>query len=70
MGGGAMDISSMLGRALSEGLVRVVGASTTSDYMRYLQNNESFVRRFQRVNVGELDDNGAIWGCRRACRKY
>ncbi|MEK7158804.1 MAG: AAA family ATPase, partial [Patescibacteria group bacterium] len=60
MGGGAMDISSMLGRALSEGLVRVVGASTTSDYMRYLQNNESFVRRFQRVNVGELDDNGAI----------
>jgi ATP-dependent Clp protease ATP-binding subunit ClpC len=60
MGGGAMDISSILGRALSEGLVRVVGASTTSDYMRYLQNNEAFVRRFQRVNIGELDDNGAI----------
>lgn len=57
---GAQDVAAILGQALSQGLVQVIGAVTTTDFNLYLKNNDAFMRRFQVVKIEEMDDNAAI----------
>ncbi|MBU2236031.1 ATP-dependent Clp protease ATP-binding subunit [Patescibacteria group bacterium] len=58
--GGAQDAAGILANALSQGVIQVIGVATTTDFNMYLKNNDSFMRRFQVVNVEEMDDNAAI----------
>jgi ATP-dependent Clp protease ATP-binding subunit ClpB len=52
---GAMDASNMLKPALARGELRCVGATTLSEYQKYVEKDAALERRFQPVYVGEPD---------------
>ncbi|RZT86688.1 ATP-dependent Clp protease ATP-binding subunit ClpA [Pseudonocardia sediminis] len=51
--GGAMDAGSILKPALARGALRLVGATTTGDYRRYIEKDPALERRFEPVVVPE-----------------
>ncbi len=59
---GAMDASNMLKPALARGEMRTIGATTLSEYQKYIEKDKALERRFQPVFTEEpsLDDTIAI----------
>ncbi|MFM8440945.1 MAG: ATP-dependent chaperone ClpB [Acidobacteriota bacterium] len=59
---GAIDASNMLKPALARGILRCVGATTLSEYQKYIEKDKALERRFQQVYVGEpsIEDTIAI----------
>lgn len=53
--GSAMDAANMLKPALVRGDFRVIGATTDSEYDRWVRGDPALERRFQRIVVRELD---------------
>ena len=53
--GAAMDAANMLKPALVRGDVRIVGATTGEEYERWIRRDPALERRFQPVQVEELD---------------
>lgn len=51
--GEALDFANMFKPALSRGDIKVIGATTTEEYERYVLRDKAFVRRFQKVEVNE-----------------
>lgn len=50
---GAIDAANILKPALSRGEIRLVGATTLSEYRRHIEKDAAFERRFQPVTVAE-----------------
>ena len=50
---GAIDASNLLKPALARGELRVVGATTTDEYRKYIEKDRALERRFQVVRVEE-----------------
>ncbi len=50
---GAMDAGNMLKPALSRGKIQLIGATTTSEYTKYVEKDAALERRFQPVQVPE-----------------
>jgi ATP-dependent Clp protease ATP-binding subunit ClpB len=50
---GAIDASNMLKPALARGELRAIGATTLSEYRKYIEKDAALERRFQIVFVGE-----------------
>ena len=50
---GAIDASNILKPALARGKLRVIGATTTSEYKKYIESDKALSRRFQTVFVNE-----------------
>jgi ATP-dependent Clp protease ATP-binding subunit ClpB len=50
---GAMDASNMLKPALARGEIKVIGATTVSEYRKYIEKDAAFERRFQPVLIDE-----------------
>ncbi len=59
---GTLDASNMLKPALARGELRVIGATTTKEYQKYIEKDPALTRRFQPVFVNEpsLEDAVAI----------
>jgi ATP-dependent Clp protease ATP-binding subunit ClpB len=59
---GAMDASNMLKPALARGELRAIGATTLSEYKKYIEKDPALERRFQPVLVPEpsVEDTIAI----------
>jgi ATP-dependent Clp protease ATP-binding subunit ClpB len=57
---GSMDASNMLKPMLARGELRCVGATTLSEYQKYIEKDAALERRFQPVYVGEPDVEGTI----------
>jgi ATP-dependent Clp protease ATP-binding subunit ClpB len=59
---GAIDASNMLKPALARGELRAIGATTLSEYRKYIEKDAALERRFQVVFVGEpnVEDTIAI----------
>jgi ATP-dependent Clp protease ATP-binding subunit ClpB len=59
---GGMDASNMLKPALARGELRAIGATTLSEYRKYIEKDAALERRFQQVYVGEptVEDTIAI----------
>jgi len=59
---GSMDASNLLKPALARGDLRAVGATTLSEYQKYIEKDAALERRFQPVYVGEptVEDTIAI----------
>ncbi|MDP2594274.1 MAG: AAA family ATPase, partial [bacterium] len=59
---GSLDASNMLKPALSRGEIRVIGATTTKEYQKYIEKDAALTRRFQPVYVQEpsIEDGIAI----------
>jgi ATP-dependent Clp protease ATP-binding subunit ClpC len=52
-GSGAMDAANILKPALSRGEIRVIGATTTAEYRRFIEKDPAMERRFQLIKVEE-----------------
>ena len=50
---GAIDASNILKPALARGKIRCIGATTTSEYKKFIENDSALERRFQKVVVEE-----------------
>jgi len=57
--GGAMDAANLLKPALTQGTLRVIGATTPSE-LRHLQSDRALWRRFQTVDVPEPTEEDAL----------
>ena len=59
---GAIDAANMLKPALARGELRCIGATTLTEYRKYVEKDAALARRFQTVIVGEptVDDTIAI----------
>jgi ATP-dependent Clp protease ATP-binding subunit ClpC len=51
--GGSVDAANILKPVLSEGGLKVIGATTIDDYRKHLEGQSALMRRFQVVMVGE-----------------
>lgn len=58
--GGAMDASNLLKPALARGLLHCVGATTTTEYKKYIEADAALERRFQKVVVEEPSIEDAL----------
>ena len=51
--GEALDFANMFKPALDRGDIKVIGATTSEEYERYILRDKAFVRRFQKVEIFE-----------------
>ncbi|MFM7176333.1 MAG: ATP-dependent chaperone ClpB [Bacteroidota bacterium] len=59
-GEGAMDAANILKPALARGELRAIGATTLSEYQKYIEKDKALERRFQKVMVEEPETQDAI----------
>ena len=52
---GGIDFANMLKAGLDRGTIKMIGATTTEEYERYILKDRAFLRRFQKVEVLEAD---------------
>ncbi len=59
---GALDASNMLKPAMARGRIRMIGATTTRDYQRYIEKDAALERRLQPITIREpsIEDSIAI----------
>ncbi len=57
---GAMDASNILKPALAHNKMQIIGATTTSEYTRYIEKDAALERRFQPIQVPETSQNETI----------
>lgn len=57
---GAMDAANILKPALARGELRAIGATTLTEYQKYIEADKALERRFQKVMVEEPDTQEAI----------
>lgn len=67
---GSLDASNMLKPALSRGELRVIGATTLSEYQKYIERDPALTRRFQPVHVNEPSIEDAVAIMRGVAEKY
>ncbi len=67
---GAIDASNMLKPALARGILRCVGATTLSEYQKYIEKDKALQRRFQNVYVDEPNVEDTISILRGLKEKY
>ena len=53
---GAVDAANIIKPALSRGQIRVIGATTISEYRKYIEKDAALERRFQPVSIEEPDE--------------
>jgi len=54
------DAGEILMNFLSQGYIQVIGTSTIPEYQKYIEDKETFLRRFQIVNVPEMSIDDTI----------
>ena len=66
----AMDAANILKPALADGRIRVIGATTESEYRRFIRKDPALDRRFQVVKVDEPGPEDALAILERLKAKY
>ena len=51
----ALDFANMFKTGLGRGDLKVIGATTSAEYERYILRDKAFTRRFQRIDIAEPD---------------
>src|ERR1017187_4844802 len=59
-GGDTMDAANILKPALARGELKAIGATTLSEYQKYIEKDKALERRFQKVMVEEPSTEDAI----------
>lgn len=57
---GAMDAANILKPAMARGQIKVIGATTTDEFRKYIESDKAFARRFQTIMVEEPDVDSTI----------
>ena len=58
--GGGVDFLNMLKPGLDRGDIKIIGATTTQEYNEYLLKDKAFLRRFEKVEVEEPDQETTV----------
>jgi ATP-dependent Clp protease ATP-binding subunit ClpA len=58
--GQSQDMANMLKPALAKGGLKVIASTTWEEYRKHFEKDRALMRRFQRVTVGEPDQDTAI----------
>lgn len=53
IGSGSLDLANMFKEGLSRGTIKMIGATTTDEYEKYILRDKAFLRRFEKVDVSE-----------------
>jgi len=67
---GAVDAANILKPALARGTLRMIGATTISEYRKYIERDQALARRFQQVLVNEPSQEDALSILRGIKEKY
>lgn len=67
---GALDASNMLKPALARGRIRMIGATTTREYQKYIEKDAALERRFQPIMIGEPSKEDTVAILRGLKEKY
>ena len=67
---GAIDASNILKPSLARGELQLIGATTISEYRKYIEKDAALERRFQPVTVEEPSEEEAIRILKGVCPKY
>ena len=59
-GSGPMDLANMLKPGLDRGTIKAIGATTTAEYDTYVIRDRAFLRRFDRIDVLEPDEETTV----------
>lgn len=59
-GDGPMDLANILKPALDRGDVKAIGATTTIEYDTYIVRDRAFLRRFDKIDVSEPDEETTV----------
>lgn len=57
---GPMDLANILKPGLDRGDIKAIGATTTDEYERYVIRDRAFLRRFERLDVEEPDEETTV----------
>ena len=57
---GSMDASNILKPYLTSGKIRFIGATTATEFKKFVEKDTAFMRRWQKVNVNEPSEKDAI----------
>ena len=57
---GALDFANMFKTGLGRGDIKLIGATTTEEYERYILRDKAFLRRFEKVIVSEPTRDQAV----------
>ena len=57
---GSMDASNILKPYLTSGKIRFIGATTATEFKKFVEKDTAFMRRWQKVNVTEPSEKDAI----------
>ncbi|UCD17298.1 MAG: ATP-dependent Clp protease ATP-binding subunit [Candidatus Zixiibacteriota bacterium] len=68
--GGGMDAANLIKPALARGQIRLIGATTEEEYIKYLEKDKALDRRFERVKVEEPSVDDSIRIVRGVVPKY
>ena len=66
---GPMDVANILKPALASDEMRCIGATTTDEFERYIQDDRAFLRRFQLLRVDEPSTDETLEMCREWVRR-
>ena len=53
--GSSLDFANILKPALARGNVKLIGATTSEEYERYMLRDRAFIRRFEKIDISEPD---------------
>lgn len=67
---GAIDASNILKPSLARGELQMIGATTVTEYRKYVERDAALERRFQPVNVEEPDRDEAVRIMQGVAHKY
>ncbi len=56
----SMDLANILKPALDRGDIKVIGATTDIEYKTYIIKDRAFLRRFDRIDIEEPDENTTV----------
>ncbi len=59
-GGSNVDAANILKPAMARDAVRIIGATTTDEYVRFIEKDKAFERRLQCIDIDEPDIESAI----------
>ena len=55
-----IDFANMLKAGLDRGTIKMIGATTTEEYETYILRDRAFLRRFQKIEVAEVDKDTCV----------
>jgi len=57
---GEVDFINMLKPGLDRGNIKIIGATTTQEFEQYLITDKAFLRRFERIEIAEPDEETVV----------